>query len=74
MDPTALMEAMTHHALGKQKKDDRQDDYKQELSNSERGWLSSCTGRRIQRSCHLALEAKTGRGREALHVVVNFQT
>jgi hypothetical protein len=35
------MEAVTHHAMAKQKKDDCQDDYKQELSNSERGRLSS---------------------------------
>jgi hypothetical protein len=36
-DPTACMEAVTHHALGKQKKDDCQKNYKQELSNSEPG-------------------------------------
>jgi hypothetical protein len=29
------MEAVMHHALGKQKKDNCQDDKKQELSNSE---------------------------------------
>jgi hypothetical protein len=34
--PAAFKEAMTHHALAKQKKDDCQDDYKQQLSNSER--------------------------------------
>jgi hypothetical protein len=50
--PAALKEAVTHRALAKQKKDDCQDDYKQELSNSERGWLSSCRVRRIQISCH----------------------
>jgi len=33
--PATLKEAMTHHALAKEKKDDRQDDYKQELSNSD---------------------------------------
>jgi hypothetical protein len=37
--PAAFKEAVTHHALAKQKKDDCQDDYKQQLSNSERGWL-----------------------------------
>jgi hypothetical protein len=45
--PAAFMEVVTHHALAKQKKEDCQDDYKQELSNSERGWLSSGRGRRI---------------------------
>jgi hypothetical protein len=34
VDPAASKEAVTHHALGKEKKDDCQDDYKQELSNS----------------------------------------
>jgi hypothetical protein len=47
VDPAAFMEAVTHHALAKQKKDDCQDDYKQELSNSERGWFSSGRGRCI---------------------------
>jgi hypothetical protein len=46
--PAAFKEAVMHHALAKQKKDDCQEDYKQELSNSERGWLSSCRARRIQ--------------------------
>jgi hypothetical protein len=31
----ALKEAVTHHALAKQKKDDHQDNHKQELPNSE---------------------------------------
>jgi len=52
VDPAAFMEAVTHHALAKQKKDDCQDDHKQELSNSERGWRSSCRSPCIQRSCH----------------------
>ena len=52
MFAAALKEAMMHHALAKQNKDDRQDDYKQEVSNSERGRLSSGRGRRIRRSCH----------------------
>jgi hypothetical protein len=43
---TALKETMTHHALAEQKENDRQDSYKQEPSNSERGWLSSVRGRR----------------------------
>ena len=37
VDPLALKEAVTQHAMAKQKKKDRQEDYKQELSNSERG-------------------------------------
>jgi|ERR1700691_4057755 hypothetical protein len=45
--PAALKEAMAHHALSKQKKDDHQDSYKQELPNSEKGWLSSGRGRLI---------------------------
>ena len=45
--PAALKEAMMHHALAKQNKDDYQDDCKQELSHSERGWLSSGGGRCI---------------------------
>jgi len=36
IDLAAFMEAMTDHALGKQKKDDCQDDYKKEASDSER--------------------------------------
>ncbi len=35
MFPATLKEAMTHHAMAKQKKDDCQDNYKHELSNSE---------------------------------------
>jgi hypothetical protein len=61
VDALASKEAMTHHVLAKQKKDDRQDDYKQELSNSERGWLSSCMVFRIQASCHQSyLSARSG--------------
>jgi hypothetical protein len=41
--PAALKETVTQHALAKQKKDDCQDDYKQELSNSERGWPMPAT-------------------------------
>jgi hypothetical protein len=47
MKPSALKEAVTHHAVAEQKKDDCQEDYKQEVSNSERRWLSSCRARRI---------------------------
>jgi hypothetical protein len=46
--PFAFKEAVMHHASAKQKKDDRQEDYKQELFNSERGRLSSGKARRIQ--------------------------
>jgi len=48
----ALEEAVSHHAMAKHKKDDCQEDYKQELSNSERRWPSPRTARRIQISCH----------------------
>ena len=40
MRPTALEEAVMYHALAKEEKDDGQEDCKQELSNSKRGWLS----------------------------------
>jgi hypothetical protein len=60
-DLAALTEAVTHHALGKQKKDDCQDDYKQELPNPERGFLFSFRGRRIRISCHqISLCARSG--------------
>jgi len=52
VDPLALKEAVTHHALAKQKEDDRQDDDKQELSNSEREWLSACRVRHIRLTGH----------------------
>jgi len=35
-----LEEAVMYHALAKEEKDDGQEDCKQELSNSKRGWLS----------------------------------
>jgi hypothetical protein len=43
--PAAFKEAVMHHALAKQKKEDCQEECEQELSNSERGWLSSCQAR-----------------------------
>ena len=52
VDALTSKKAMTLHTLAKQKKDDCQDDHKHELSNSERGWLSSCRVLRIQVSCH----------------------
>jgi len=54
VEPATTKEAVTHHALGEQKKDDCQDDYKQETSNSEPGWLSSCRVRHIRVTCHLS--------------------
>jgi hypothetical protein len=51
-------EAMLHHALAEQKKDDRQKDYKQELSKSERGWLSPGGWLRIHFLCSLRLPSK----------------
>ena len=45
--PAALKEAVTHHAVAQPKKQDRKQEYKQELSGSERGWLSSSRVRRI---------------------------
>jgi len=39
MIAATLKEAMTHHAMAKHKKEDRQKDSEEELSNSERGWL-----------------------------------
>jgi hypothetical protein len=54
VEPTAYMQVVTHHALGEQKKDDCQGDYKQETSNSEPGWLSSCRVRHIRVTFHLS--------------------
>jgi hypothetical protein len=45
--PAALKEAMLHHTVAKHKKDDRQEDYKQELSGSECGGLWLLWVRRI---------------------------
>jgi hypothetical protein len=39
--PASSKEAVTHHAVGKQKKEDCQDNYKQELSNPNRMDLRS---------------------------------
>jgi hypothetical protein len=52
VEPAACMEAVTHHALGKQKEDNCQDDYEQELSYSELWWHSSGRGGRIRVSRH----------------------
>jgi len=57
VDTLTFKKTVTHHALTKQKKDDRQDNCQHEL-NSERGWLSSgrvrvFCGLRIDYSNHL---------------------
>ena len=52
VEPAACMEAVTHHALGKQKEDNCQDDYEQELSYAELWWHSSGRGGRIRVSRH----------------------
>jgi hypothetical protein len=53
------MEAVTHHALSKEKKSDCQDNKKQELSNSEPERLLSFRGFVIRILCHLSyLSAK----------------
>ena len=46
--PSALKESVTHHAVAEQKKEDRQQDYKQEVSTSEGWWLRFFRVRRIQ--------------------------
>jgi len=61
VDPAASKEAVMHHAMDKEKKNDCQDDYKQELSDSERGWFFSFRVRRIRVSCHqISLSARSG--------------
>jgi hypothetical protein len=55
------MEAVMHHALGKQKKDNCQDDKKQKLSNSGPGRLLPRRGCLIRILSHLSyLSAKSG--------------
>jgi len=54
VESSAVMEVVTHHVLAKQKKDDYQDEYKQELSKPKRGWVSYCRGRPLRISCHLS--------------------
>jgi hypothetical protein len=50
--PASPEEAVTYHALAKQKEDDNQDDYKQKLSNSYPLGRSSLRSRCIQPDCH----------------------
>ena len=73
MDALTSKKAVTHHALAKQKKNDCQDEYKQKLSNSERGWLRSCGACRIQ-SCHQScLSARSGACHgTAIHMIRHF--
>jgi hypothetical protein len=50
--PASSKEAVTHHVVGKQKKEDCQDNDKQELSNPEPDGPSFFRIRCIQISCH----------------------
>jgi hypothetical protein len=50
--PASSKEAVTHHAMGKQKKEDGQDNYKQELSDPQPHGPSFVSCRCIQISCH----------------------
>ena len=50
--PASSKEAMTYHVVGKQKKEDCQDNDKQELSNSQPDGISFFGSRCIQISCH----------------------
>jgi hypothetical protein len=59
-DLAALTEAVTHHALGKQKKHDHHGNYKQEPYNVEPRWLSPCGSRRIQIICHQSYVSSVG--------------
>jgi hypothetical protein len=54
VEPAAVMEVVTHHVLAKQKKDDYQDNYKQELSKPKRGVALVLRGRPLRISCHLS--------------------
>jgi len=52
VEPAAFVEAVTHHALCKEKKDQCQNDYEQQHSNPKPEWLSPFRGRRIRIGCH----------------------
>jgi hypothetical protein len=52
VNASAFKEAVTHHAVAEQKKDDCQQEYKQEVSSSERGRLWSFRAWRIQWTSH----------------------
>jgi hypothetical protein len=48
----AFTEAVTHHAEGKQRKDERQENHKKEASKPERRWLFFFKAGRIRISLH----------------------
>jgi hypothetical protein len=73
VDALTSKKAVTHHALAEQKKDDCQNDHADELSNSERGWLSSSSGGRIQISCHQTSRSSGGCQGTAVHMICHFQ-
>jgi hypothetical protein len=50
--PASSKKAVTHHAVGKQKKEECQDNYKQELSNPQPHGPSFFSRSCIQISCH----------------------
>jgi hypothetical protein len=50
--PATFKEAVTHHAVAKQKKEDCQQECKHKLSNSERRWPSSSRARRVRGTSH----------------------
>jgi hypothetical protein len=50
--PASSKEAVTHHAMGKQKKEECQDNYKQELSDPQPHGPSFVSCRCLQISCH----------------------
>jgi hypothetical protein len=50
--PASSKKAVTHHAVGKQKKEECQDNYKQELSNPQPHGPSFFSRYRIQIGCH----------------------
>jgi hypothetical protein len=52
VEPASSEEAVTHHAVGKQKKEECQDNYKQELSNPQPHGPSFFRRPCFQISCH----------------------
>jgi hypothetical protein len=50
--PASSKKAVTHHAVGKQKKEECQGNYKQELSNPQPHGPSFFSRCRIQIGCH----------------------
>src|ERR1700691_856789 len=68
VDTAAYVEAVTHHALGEQKKDHCHDDYKQETSDSESRWLSSCPDARFRHTRYFTPRAASRAGVPKSHV------